>query len=140
MEDSGRDDAGWPRGIAPRGSHRSVRDTLASYGSCYPNLIATNCTNGANCCWQQVVVRSFSHSSQANWLMLPLGLDNAVPSLQSHYSSFFTTTNCSAPDMVIGIQTHGYNHLILSLSIPSQVPTFRIKACDELVPSIHRLP
>ena len=34
--------AGWPRGTSPRGSHRSVLDTLASYGSCYPNLAAIN--------------------------------------------------------------------------------------------------
>ena len=80
-----------------------------------------------------------SDSSQIVWLIGLVRLDDAVPSLQGHYSLFVTTTNCSAPDMVIGIQTHGYNHLILSLSIPSQVPTFRIKACDELVPSIHRL-
>ena len=39
--------AGWPRGTSPRGSHRSVRDTLASYGSCYPNIAATSDANGS---------------------------------------------------------------------------------------------
>lgn len=34
----------------------------------------------------------------ANWLMLWLSLDNAAPSLQSHYSCFITTTTgCSRP-------------------------------------------
>jgi len=41
--------AGWPRGTSPRGSHRSVRDTLASYGSCYPNTAATSDANGSTC-------------------------------------------------------------------------------------------
>lgn len=38
--------AGWPRGTSPRGSHRSVRDALTSYGSCYPNIAATSDANG----------------------------------------------------------------------------------------------
>ncbi len=39
--------AGWPRGTSPRGSHRSVRDALTSYGSCYPNIAATSDANGS---------------------------------------------------------------------------------------------
>jgi hypothetical protein len=76
----------------------------------------------------------------ANWLMLWLRLDNAAPSLQSYYSSFITTTGCSAPAMGIGIRPRSCGHLWLSLSTPWQVPTFRIEACDELMPPEHRLP
>jgi hypothetical protein len=37
----------------------------------------------------------------------------------------------------IDVQSYGYGHLILSHSIPSQVPRSCIKACDDLVLSIH---
>ena len=44
-------------------------------------------------------------------------LDNAAPSLHSHYKSFITTTGSSAPCCGIGILPHGYGHL--SFPFPS---------------------
>ena len=65
----------------------------------------------------------------ANWLMLWLSLDNAAPLLQSHYSSFITTTGCSAPAMGIGIRPRGCGHLWLSLllrrSLTARTPHVR---------------
>jgi transposase len=47
IEPTNNSAAGWPRGTSPRGSHRSVRDALTSYGSCYPNIAATSDANGS---------------------------------------------------------------------------------------------
>jgi phytoene dehydrogenase-like protein len=35
---------GWPGGISPPGSHRSVRDSLPSYGSCRPGHLTAGFT------------------------------------------------------------------------------------------------
>ena len=66
--------------------------------------------------------------------------DDATPSLHGHYSRFGTNTGCSAPVMDIGILACGLRRLRISLGTPCQVPSFHIKACDEIMPPIHRLP
>jgi len=43
-------------------------------------------------------------------------------------------------DLCIGILPRGGCPLVISLSIKDQVPTFRAKACNELMPPSHRLP
>ncbi len=43
-------------------------------------------------------------------------------------------------DLCIGILPRGGFPLVISLSIKNQVPTFRAKACNELMPPLHRLP
>ena len=42
--------------------------------------------------------------------------------------------------LCIGILPRGGFPLVISLSIKGQVPTFRAKACNELMPPLHRLP
>src|SRR5208282_2269037 len=92
----------WREGIAPSRSRRTVRDTLASYGS---------------------------HCSAAYGLALSTGflpslvgpgfeLNNATPSLQPYYRTFLTTTGCSAPVPCIGTLTLiGSAYLDFSLNI-----------------------
>ncbi len=43
-------------------------------------------------------------------------------------------------DLCIGILPRGDYPLVISLSIKGKVPTFRAKACNELMPPLHRLP
>ena len=76
----------WRGGIAPPRSRRTVRDTLASYGS--------------HCSAAYGFARSTGFLPS---LVDPgFGLNNAVPSVQLHYRAFIPTTDRPAPVPCIG--------------------------------------
>ena len=82
----------WPGGVSPPGSHRTVRDSLPSYGSRHPvdgnqPSSTSACPNGS----------SLAVGRQAS----PGG---PSPSLQPHYRAFTTTTRRSAPVPRTGTQ------------------------------------
>ena len=57
--------------------------------------------------------------------MLWLSLDNAAPLLQSHYSSFITTTGCSAPAMGNGVVADGKTFQIPQALATAEYPEQR---------------
>ena len=80
-------------GITPPASRRTVRDILMSYGSHYrtPEI-------------QWVWLLPSDHPLHR--VVQHINLDNAAPSLPSHYRTFNTTTGNSAPIQHIGIHPH----------------------------------
>ena len=65
------------RGTPPRGSQKSVRDNLAPYGSCYPNITAASGANAFTFVGSTLFSEPLAFLP-ANWLMLWLGLDDAT--------------------------------------------------------------
>ncbi len=76
-----------------RNAHRTVREPLDSHGSRCSAI-------GTHVQWRCLV---------SGLLLLPVGpelrLNNAAPSVQSHYRTFNPTTGCSAPVLRIGTLT-----------------------------------
>src|SRR5215472_15589933 len=79
--------------------------------------------------------------------LLPLPVDpgpqlnNAVPSVQSHYRTFHPTTNCSAPVPRIGTLALAVLAAWTSpLASGRQVLTFRTRARSDFAPPICRMP
>src|ERR1700751_3435764 len=108
------------RGIAPRASHRSGLDTLASSGSCHrAKAAAFRCMSGSSRC----------RLTRPN-------VGDPLPSLHGHYTRFITTTEQSAPLRRIG--TFGLAvgaACAFSLGIAGQVLTFRTRAWLSFAPS-----
>src|ERR1700738_4089993 len=75
--------AEWARGIAPRASHRSGLDTLASSGSCHRAKAAA--------------FRCMSGSSRCRLTRPHVG--DPLPSLHGHYTRLITTTVRSSPPL-----------------------------------------
>ena len=100
-------------GIAPRASHRSGLDTLASSGSCHrAKAAAFRCMSGSSRC----------RLTRPN-------VGDPLPLLHGHYTRFITTTGQSAPLRRIG--TFGLAvgaASFFSLGIAGQVLTFRTRA------------
>jgi len=68
-------------------------------------------------------------------------LNNAAPSLQSHYRTFLTTTGCSAPVLRIGTPILAVLAACdRSLDIGAQVLTFRTRAWLSVAPPTCRMP
>src|SRR6201993_2245845 len=114
-----------PRGIAPRASHRSGLDTLASSGSCHRAKAAA--------------FRCMSGSSRCRFTRPNVG--DPLPSLYRHYTRFIPTTEQSAPLRRIG--TFGLAvgaACAFSLGIAGQVLTFRTRARLSFAPPPCRMP
>ena len=113
------------RGIAPRASHRSGLDTLASSGSCHrAKAAAFRCMSGSSRC----------RLTRPN-------VGDPLPSLHGHYTRFITTTEQSAPLRRIG--TFGLAvgaACAFSLHIAGQVLTFRTRAWLSFAPPPCRMP
>jgi hypothetical protein len=77
--------------LARRNPHRTVRETLVSYGSSRPGQTMLP------------VVRSRQFLPDHR-LTVALSLNEAAPSLQLHYRAFLTTTSDSAPVLRLGTQ------------------------------------
>jgi len=100
----------WRGGISPPRSHGTVREPLDSYGSYRPaTLVGTKWL-----CFTQKTPPITGWSSNKAGLLKrllpllvgpPIKLDNAAPSLQSHYRTFITTTGYSAPVPCLGTLT-----------------------------------
>jgi hypothetical protein len=68
-------------------------------------------------------------------------LNNAAPSLRSHYRTFITITGCSVPVLRIGTLTLAVGAACdLSLCIGGQVLTFRTRAWLSFAPPTCRMP
>jgi hypothetical protein len=78
-------------------------------------------------------------------LLLPVGpeprLNNADPSVQSHYRTFIPNTGCSAPVPRIGtLILVDLATWISPLASERQVPTFRTRAWPSFAPPTRRMP
>ena len=79
---------GWPGGISPPGSPRTIRDSLPSYGSSHPIDL-----------YNRLYFSQRFLPSLVDQILKP---DEPTPSLYLHYRDFITTTSWSAPVPRIG--------------------------------------
>ena len=114
------------RGISPRTPHRTVRDTLASYGSCHRKKARR---------------LSVALLGSSRFRLAQRNCNDPPPSLHGHYTHFITTMGQSDPERCIG--TFGLMAVAtcaFSLGITVQVHLFCTKARMKVTPPEHRTP
>ncbi len=114
------------RGVSPRASHRSGRDTLVSSGSCHRTKAA-------------------AFRREFELLPLPVGslpnVGDLPPSLHEHYTRFITSTEQSAPLRRIGTFSLAGSPLVLSpLASPARFSSSVREPQMRVTPPIHRTP
>ena len=111
---------------SPRVPHRTVLDTLASYGSCHRKKA------------RRLSVASLGSS---RFRLAQRNCNDPPPSLHGHYTHFITTMGQSDPERCIG--TFGLMAVAtcaFSLGITVQVHLFCTKARMKVTPPEHRTP
>ena len=111
---------------SPRVPHRTVLDTLASYGSCHRKKARR---------------LSVALLGSSRFRLAQRNCNDPPPSLHGHYTHFITTMGQSDPERCIG--TFGLMAVAtcaFSLGITVQVHLFCTKARMKVTPPEHRTP